>query len=48
MFFRADNRAAVFIDYEYWYVSMKDRYRVRPDLDTQRPQGSGLGWSGGA
>ena len=34
MFFRADNRAAVFIDYEYWYVSMKDRYRVRPDLDS--------------
>ena len=32
MLFRADNRAAVFIDYEYWYVSMKDRYGARPDI----------------
>lgn len=25
---RGKNRAAVFVDYEYWYVSMKELYRA--------------------
>ena len=28
---RSKNRAAVFVDYEYWYVSMKELYHAVPD-----------------
>lgn len=26
------NAAAAFVDYEYWYVSMKELYNTQPDL----------------
>lgn len=32
-----NNAAAAFVDYEYWYVSLKDIYHTQPDL---------IGWCG--
>ena len=34
MFFckKSDNRAIAFVDYEYWYVSMKNRFGIKPDI----------------
>lgn len=32
-----NNAAAAFVDYEYWYVSLKDIYHAQPDL---------MGWCG--
>ena len=33
MFWRKrENYAVAFVDYEYWYVSMKDLYHAQPDL----------------
>lgn len=29
---RKENESIAFVDYEYWYVSMKDLYRAQPDL----------------
>ena len=34
MFFckKKDNRAIAFVDYEYWYVSIKNRFSTKPDI----------------
>ena len=33
MFWNKDkNRAAAFVDYEYWFISMKNFYHAKPDL----------------
>ncbi|WP_066540010.1 hypothetical protein [Acutalibacter muris] len=35
MFWRkSTDEAVAFVDYEYWYVSMRELYQIQPDLDS--------------